>query len=71
MIASASYQMCSVFTLLPEFAKPVQLEDQSLTKFKNNKNDGDQDDDGDQDHGDYQDDNGDHEDVDRDDNGEW
>jgi len=29
MIASPSYQMCSVFTLLPEFAKPVQLEDKS------------------------------------------
>ena len=29
MIASPSFQMCSVFTLLPEFAKPVQLEDKS------------------------------------------
>ena len=29
MIATPSYQMCSVFTLLPEFAKPVQLENRS------------------------------------------
>jgi len=27
MIASPTYQVCSVFTLLPDFAKPVQLED--------------------------------------------
>jgi len=29
MIASPSHQMCSVLTLMPDFAKPVQLEDKS------------------------------------------